>query len=313
MNERAIYKLYSIMKFQKSPVDFDEVRSQLFRAREGMETEIDALIFASKLNVYSILCNTVKAKRLDVVKALIMEMDQACDLPIEICRWAVYAWASLFGKDELVKNCNYTFGVWSRRKGNLDTALVFFKEAAEAGHELALEQLLLLIPNENPNEFHEMNEWSDNGFDKVHAILKNFDTRVVFDKNEIVNSIIWLANGNIYASFILGLMYYYGYGRYVLRDRTEAAKWFHEAAKYEHSLAAYWLGAYYEHEELNFYRAFPYYKIAARRGYLDAYWNLAEFYSVGAEIEKDIDKALECYQRGLCPEMFAISHRELGN
>ena len=104
--------------------------------------------------------------------------------------------------------------------------------------------------------------------------------------------------GNADGQYLLGWMYYYGYG--VQQDYVMAERWSRRAAERGHKEAQYNLGRIYERGhgvENNYVEAVRWYRAAAEQGCCDAQCDLGRMYELGRGTgEKDEAQALTWYR-----------------
>lgn len=86
-------------------------------------------------------------------------------------------------------------------------------------------------------------------------------------------------------------------GEIVKRDIEKTMSYLHKAAELQDSVAMYELGSFYEQECNDISQAVLWYQKGAISGCLSAQFRLAEMYEGGIGVEKNIDKAMEWYQR----------------
>lgn len=94
-------------------------------------------------------------------------------------------------------------------------------------------------------------------------------------------------------------------GKGVAKDGQKAIEWLRKAAAQGNGEACYGLAHCYEYGyeygyavELDYKEAMRYYRIAAKGGYLDAYFGIGKLYQFGKGVNKDLDAALSWYERG---------------
>ena len=105
---------------------------------------------------------------------------------------------------------------------------------------------------------------------------------------EIREAVKWAQQGFATAQFLLGGMYYYGYG--VVQDYREAVKWWTLAAQQGYAKAQYNLGLMYhdgEGVETNVREAVKWWTLAAQQGHAKAQHHLGVMYYNGYGVEKD--------------------------
>lgn len=97
--------------------------------------------------------------------------------------------------------------------------------------------------------------------------------------------------GNSAAERAIGEFYHWGWG--VEQDTSEWLRWTLLAAERGDAKAQYLLGLTFETqtEMLNYSEAFKWYKTAAKQGYRDAEFALAQMYSMGHGVKKDATEA----------------------
>ncbi len=104
--------------------------------------------------------------------------------------------------------------------------------------------------------------------------------------------------GNADGQYLLGWMYYYGYG--VPQNYKLAERWSRKAAEQGHKEAQYNLGRMYERGhgvEHNSVEALEWYRVAAEQGSSDAQCDLGQMYEQGCGVdEKDETQALTWYR-----------------
>jgi len=104
--------------------------------------------------------------------------------------------------------------------------------------------------------------------------------------------------GNANAQYNLGWMYYYGEG--VPKEFTEAVKWYRRAAEQGLAIAQFNLGNMYYYGEgvpKEFTEAVKWYRRAAEQGDASAQFNLAQMYRRGEGVPKNATEALKWYRR----------------
>ncbi len=154
------------------------------------------------------------------------------------------------------------------RAGDIGKAMGLLKEAAEAGHALAMVNYGVLIGDRGQ------------AAEAIDLYRRAAET------------------GNVLALYNLGVSYRDGRG--VTADGEEARRWFERAAAAGDEIAAFNIGAMLdEGVQLgeNDVEAARYYRIAAEGGSIDAMINLALMLEHGEGIARDIPAAIDLYRK----------------
>ncbi len=156
--------------------------------------------------------------------------------------------------------------------GDLDTAVEWYRKAADANDPTAMHKLALAYYN-------------GNGVDQ-----------------NIVDTVEWFEKaadaGNSDSMLRLGLIYHAGDG--IGKNLAKALQWYHKAAKAENPEAMHNLGAMYyagEGTDKNIPIAVKWLEKAATAGNVQAMYNVAVAYYNGDEIPKDYAKAVEWFRK----------------
>ena len=111
---------------------------------------------------------------------------------------------------------------------------------------------------------------------------------------EIREAVKWAQQGFATAQFLLGGMYYYGYG--VVQDYREAVKWWTLAAQQGYAKAQYNLGLMYhdgEGVETDVREAVKWWTLAAQQGHTHAQYHLGLMYHDGEGVETNVREAVK--------------------
>jgi hypothetical protein len=118
--------------------------------------------------------------------------------------------------------------------------------------------------------------------------------------------------GDARAQYMVGLEY--GIGRDVVRDDTEAVRWFRLAADQGHASAQYMVGVAYGDSQVipqDVAEAVRWYRLAADQGFAAAQFNLGNVYSNGEGVPQDDAEAVRWY-RLAADQGFAAAQFNLG-
>lgn len=152
---------------------------------------------------------------------------------------------------------------------NINKALDLFKQGATLGDHNSLYEFAMLHLNKDTN---------------------------IFNPEQGIKLLDKAAEHNLNASFQLGKIYFYGYGKN--KDIVLAEKYFRLAANGDSKEAAYFCGIIWENEFLDLKKldeAFHFYEKAAQLGSIEAIYKCGYFYYFGIEdyLDKDIDKSIQ--------------------
>ena len=153
--------------------------------------------------------------------------------------------------------------------------------------------------NRNKNDMSSMCADDTITYQKAKELYYNldkYDEAFAVIKNEA-------ENGNPEAQYLLGEMYYFGYGTPM--DESKAVEWYNRSAENGCPDAQYQLGYLYENgievtEDITaasewYKKALDGYSDAASNGDVKSLYELARMYYVGAGVESDYKKAFDLY------------------
>lgn len=165
---------------------------------------------------------------------------------------------------------------------NINKALDLFKQGATLGELNCIYEFAMLHLNKDTNIFN---------IDQGIKLLEK-----AADLNHLP------------ASFQLGKIFFYGYGKNI--DRIQAEKYFRLAANGEYKEAAYFCGVIWENDFIDLKRldeAFYFYEKAAKLGSVESIYKCGYFYYIGIEdfLEIDIDKSISFLQKSS-----VLNHKE---
>ncbi len=106
-------------------------------------------------------------------------------------------------------------------------------------------------------------------------------------------------NGYFMSFYRVGEMYRDGIG--IEKSGLNAISWFEKAGNIGYAIAWYSIAKIYENGcaevEKNIDKALEYYEISEKRGYIAAPFRVGDLYMAGDLLEKNVDKAIQCYWR----------------
>lgn len=102
--------------------------------------------------------------------------------------------------------------------------------------------------------------------------------------------------GNPYASFIIGLLYYYGH--FLEKNHEKGLEYLIKSGEQGNPRAYNAIGVFY-FKEKKYKKALEYYNKAKDLGDLTSIYNIGEMYRIGQGVEKDYSKALEYFQESI--------------
>ena len=176
-------------------------------------------------------------------------------------------------------------GFEAYQKGDYDTAVKWFRMAADQGHLEAQTNLGVCYKNGRGVEKDEAKgvEWYRKAADQGYAAAQ---------RN-------------------MGNSYYYGTG--VVQDYAEALKWYRLAAEQGHAGAQNDLGyQYYNGEgvEKDYAEGVKWFRLAAAQGNMFAPYNLGMAYEFGRSVDQDLAEALTWYRKA-ADRGFDKAHKKL--
>lgn len=123
----------------------------------------------------------------------------------------------------------------------------------------------------------------------IYNIMKNFDNSLIYLKRTCAQNYGPACN-------YLGFQYHYGKCGLSV-DYVQAQFWYLKASQYEFAIAEANLGDLYANIHKNYEEAMKWYQLAVDHGNLIMWYQIGLLYQKGLCIEKDIDRAMECYMK----------------
>jgi TPR repeat protein len=223
-------------------------------------------------------------------------------------RWYLEAADRGYAPAMVSLSAHYRYG----EKKDIARALMWLNRSAEAGDGDSM--LNLARRYETGDEVARDIKLSQEWYAKAESVGVETPAVTKRKNSELVTKLkVEASSGDNRAMFRLGRAYYLGgyYGLTLIRDLSESSRWYLEAAKRGHVVAANNLAAMYgegEGVEKDSEKSFYWYRFAADKGYVRAQINLGGMFERGEG--RPIDKALALAWYRVAADHIASSPRQ---